>query len=303
MKYLIVTDHKKNDLRVSKSQRYLPGSKTLQIPGWLARFNFVPGYCHLVYLLTLFYKTDVIYSHDLFLSYACCWRNKSTYADLHEDFYSCYENNKYRVKFIKWFYRPERIWRMADTIRKLSIVIAPTEILVKKYGASLFYPNVGTPSPEIPEKTETPFPVIVYIGRIRRIIHLHRIKSSYTIHFISDHRTPQAKKILLKATIGLINGWKNDNSRLSLPNKLFTYMNYGICVVCPEWMEETAKIIKRYDCGYVVKSVNTELAAILQDKEEVKRKGKNGRLAAETEYNEDTLVKPFFERLHRISNP
>ena len=318
MKYLIITDHPKNDMRVSKSQRYL-NSVVLQIPSWLSRFYCFPGYCFIIYLLTFFYRFDRIYAHDLFCSYAGIKRRKYIIADLHENFHDCYNHARFRFRIMKWFCRSERIERMVDKIkRKADKIITVSKGLADIYQTEYFYPNIGNPTKEY-RKFDMSFNHVVFIGRNRDLefIKWHEITEYFYLIIMSnnvpkldvppnieviytgsnDSNDPVNRNWLQLAKIGLLPNRRNPQTAIASPNKLFTYMDYGLCVLCGSWMENVRDIISRYDCGLFSENIEHGLSALLRHKEIVIKFGCNGRQAILNEYNEEALIKPIFERL------
>jgi hypothetical protein len=297
MKYLILTDHPRNDLRVSMSQKYLD-SVTLQIPRWLARFFWIPGYCSLVYLLTFFYRFDRLYCHDLFLSYAGIKRGNLVFADLHENFHDCYNHSRFRFGFVKWFFRSARIEKMITKIRERAIIITVSRPLAKIYGTERYYPNVGMPRFKL-YKNDHLIPVIVFVGRDRGMdkIHWDKVKGNYLLRILPNDNDPENRIDLLSADIGIIPNQPSPQMAVCSPWKLFTYMNYGLCVVCGSWMENVRDIIQTYGCGVATSDIEGKLSFLLKHIDLAREIGEHGRDAVKREYNEEKMVKPLFGKL------
>jgi glycosyltransferase involved in cell wall biosynthesis len=97
---------------------------------------------------------------------------------------------------------------------------------------------------------------------------------------------------LLLATqsgVGLILYEDNVNNRVGLPNRLFEYMAAGIPVVV-ENFAELRSVVNKYECGVCVDSADPEMIArailrILNDREQAKNMGSNGRIAVQETIN------------------
>ncbi len=78
------------------------------------------------------------------------------------------------------------------------------------------------------------------------------------------------------------------NSRYSLPNKIFDYINAGIAVIASE-LPEIEAVINKYNCGLLVKSVNPQsirdVICLLRDEPGLLEKLKNNSLNAAPELN------------------
>lgn len=302
MKYLILSDHPINDLRVSKSQKYLPG-KTLQIPKIIAKFFWVPGYGFLIYLLTFLYKFDCLYAHDLFLSRAATMRNKPVYADLHENFYDCFHHSKFRLKIVGWFFRDARIYKMIEKVKDKATVITCTRPQADLYGTRFFYPNVGSGEIDLYKKHKRDS--IIFVGRNRGLenVNWKEVPRNHLI-IISDNTgfdvratylklsDPRVKHIYRTSTYGLLPNPANPHTRIASPNKLFTYMKNGLAVICADHMEEVVRIIDKYDCGYHAPTIEEAINKALTS--DPIQKCNNARMAVFEEYNERKLVRPVF---------
>ncbi|HPO15546.1 MAG TPA: glycosyltransferase [Candidatus Hydrogenedentes bacterium] len=80
------------------------------------------------------------------------------------------------------------------------------------------------------------------------------------------------------------------NHTLAMPHKLFDYMREMRPVIAPDFALEVAHIVKEADCGILVDVTNPPVIAeaivkLLQDPDEAKRLGENGRRLVETKYN------------------
>jgi len=288
MRYLILTDHpsKYNDLRVSKSQKYLVDSKTLYIPPMVAKFFWVPGYTWMVWLITLFYRFDALYCHDLFLSCAGVkrWRRKKVICDLHENFYDCFNHARFRFRFLKWFFRPARINRMIRKVKKHGTIVTVTKGIADMYGTDLYYPNVGVNSNE---SLGVMHKRLVFIGRdrgLKDVDHdIYHIKSECTV-------------FLKIRGIGLLPNPDNPQNNHASPNKLFCYMNSGMPVVCASHMREVVKVIDKYGCGYYEDTIDQAIKKAMDDPY-IGIKADNAKRAVIDEYNEENLVVPFFKSI------
>ena len=324
MKYLIITDHPRNDLRVSKSQKYLD-NVTLQIPPLMARFFWVPGYCSVVYLLTFFYRFDRIYAHDLFLSYAVIGRRKPVIADLHENFYDCYNHSRFRFRWLRWFFRTERITKMIKAVEHRSYqLIVSSRLSTEVYHTSLYYDNVQPPTVDL-QKIIVPERIVVFIGRNRDLesIDWLLIKQPFTLVVMSNNvprlNVPLNINViytgsnssysevnqywLQRAMIGLLPHRPSSHIKTCSPNKLFTYMDNGICVLYGSWMSNVHEIVSRYKCGYPVMvmggcmTIEGGLQWLLYREKEARQIGQNGRAAVMNEYNEQKIIELLFKDL------
>lgn len=317
MKYLIITDHPYNDIRVNKSQKYLD-NVTLQIPRWMGKFNWVPGYCFIVYLLTFFYKFDRIYTHDLWTSFAGIKRNKYIICDLHENYHDCFIHNSYKFQFLKWFFRQSRINRLLETvIKKADRAVVSSRLSTEVYPTSLYYDNVQSPS-EL-TKIYSDMPIVVFIGRNRFLekIEWYKIKYSFILIIMSEN-TPklsvpdnitvqytESNKTdseinqywLKRALIGLLPNLKSNHTYTCSPNKLFTYMDYECCVLYYSWMGNVDEIVRKYNCGLSTDNIADGLNYLLSHIDLTQDMARNGRKAVLESYNEETIIKPLFESL------
>lgn len=309
MKYLILSDHQKNDLRVSKSQVHLPG-KTMQIPKLMAKFFWVPGYGLLIYLLTFLYKFDCLYAHDLFLSRAAVMRNKPVYADLHENFYDCFNHSKFKYKFVKWFFRPTRIEKMISKIKKKATIVTVSKSLADIYQCNYFYPNVGDGSVSLHKKTHNDR--IFFVGRNRGLEHIDWnekpkcelivVSDNFPEINLPDHITLRVLKtgdlrIRSYAHVciyGLLPNKDCPQSEVASPNKLFTYMKYGMTPICADHMKEVVKVIDKYDCGYHAPTIEQAILKAFADTD-TSNKSMRAREAVFDHYNEKKLVEPVFD--------
>lgn len=318
MKYLIITDHPRNDIRVNKSQKYLD-NVTLQIPRLMAKFNWFPGYCYIVYLLTFFYKFDRIYTHDLWTSYAGIKRNKYTICDLHENYFDCFIHNTYKLKFMKWFFRQSRINKLLRiVIKKADRLVVSSRLSIEVYATNLYYDNVQTPS-EIP-KIYTGIPIVVFIGRNRFLekIEWYKIKHRFILVVMSNN-TPQLsvpdnitveytgsnstdneinQYWLKRALIGLLPNLKSYHTYTCSPNKLFTYMDYECCVLYHSWMGNVDEIVCKYNCGLATANIADGLIYLLDNIVLTQELAKNGRKAVLKSYNEETIIKSLFDEIN-----
>ena len=80
------------------------------------------------------------------------------------------------------------------------------------------------------------------------------------------------------------------NHILAMPHKLFDYMREGKPVIAPDFAVEVVKIVQEADCGLLVDTSTPEAIAgavttLLEDPEEARRLGENGRRAFEERYH------------------
>lgn len=80
------------------------------------------------------------------------------------------------------------------------------------------------------------------------------------------------------------------NHVYALPHKMFDYMLAGIPVIAPAFAEQVAEIITEVDCGILLdpsspQQVAAALERLVNDEEERKRLGRNGRRAVLERYN------------------
>lgn len=102
----------------------------------------------------------------------------------------------------------------------------------------------------------------------------------------------EVRDLLNHSLAGLVVLEENDAFKYSLPVKMFEYMSAGIPVICsnfPLWRE----IVEKHHCGICVNPSDVDEIAhaiqfLYENQEEAKRMGRNGRRAAETEYNWET---------------
>lgn len=92
------------------------------------------------------------------------------------------------------------------------------------------------------------------------------------------------------------------NSRYSLPNKIFDYINAGIAVVASE-LPEIEAVISRYNCGLTVKSVDprsiSDIICLLRDEPGLLERLKSNSVKAGRELNwenERRKVKEIYEK-------
>lgn len=317
MKYLIITDHPRNDIRVNKSQKYLD-NVTLQIPKLMAKFAWVPGYCFVVYLLTFFYKFDRIYTHDLWASYAGIKRRKYVICDLHENYYDCFTHSSYKFKFLKWFFRQSRINRMLKAvIKKADKLIVSSRLSTQVYPTNLYYDNVQSPS-EL-RKIYCGVPIVVFIGRNRFLekVKWHKIKyhillvimsentpklsvpDNITVEYTNSNKTdhPDNQYWLQRALIGLLPNRKSEHTYTCSPNKLFTYMDSECCILYHEWMGNVKEIVDKYSCGFATTDIADGLNYLLTYINFTQLLAINSKKAVLDSYNEESIIKPLFESL------
>lgn len=321
MRYLILTDHPLNDLRVSKSQKYLKDSKTLQVPSFLSKFFWIPGYPLLISLITYFYRFDALYCHDLFLSYAGIKRKgKKTYCDLHENFYDHFNHARFKYKFIGWFFRKKRIQKMLSRVIKDGVVITVSRGIADSYDTKYYYPNVSSPTLTIDIIKFRTYDknVFVFVGRNRELENIDWSIFSGSL-FIYSKDNIDCQKITDSANgridvtqykdfhgnfipingIGLLPNKYSLQSIDASPNKLFTYLNSGIPVVCSDYMREVVRVLDKYDCGYYAETIEKAMMLAIKDVDGLGEKAGNARKAV-FEYNEDNLVKPLFDQINKL---
>jgi len=318
MKYLIITDHPRNDIRVNKSQKHLD-NVTLQIPRLMAKFKWVSGYCFVVYLLTFFYKFDRIYTHDLWTSYAGVKRNKPVICDLHENYIDCFIHNTYKFKLLKWFFRPTRIYKMLRVITtKADKLVVSSRLSTQIYDTPYFYDNVQNPS--CLGKFNNYIPVVVFIGRNRYLekVNWRKIKHRFILVVMSENApklaTPDNIKVVYtgsnktgndtnqywldRASIGLLPNLQSNHTYTCSPNKLFAYMDKECCVLYHEWMGNVKEITDRYNCGYGTNDIAAGLDYLLGNMKLTQEFARNGRKAVLNSYNEESIIKPLFDEIN-----
>ncbi len=97
------------------------------------------------------------------------------------------------------------------------------------------------------------------------------------------------------------------NHTLAMPHKLFDYMRERRPVVAPGFAIEVARIVDEADCGRLADVAEPEAIAaaireLLEDPEEARRLGENGRGLVETKYNwqnDEAKLLAVFESLER----
>ena len=320
MRTLILTDHPRNDLRVSHSQRYIGNSVTLQVPKWLSKFQIFPGYPLIVYLMTLFYKFDRVYCHDLWMALAGIKTRKPVMSDLHEDFYDCYNHATFKYSFLKWFVRQKRMTRLIRKVQNGSgELITVSDGLARKYVAYNHYPNVQEKA--INYKIKTISPCLVYLGGMRKgrglddlAAAIPNIEHRCNIYLIGDnipfmqgselvdvYNVPSGHssidRIMRMACVGLLPNTDTPQNKYCSPNKLWLYMSHGMAVLARPWMVNVCDIITKYDCGHVNLGLAEGINEMITNPVWLDNMGKNGKLATALEYNAETLIKPILERL------
>ncbi len=101
----------------------------------------------------------------------------------------------------------------------------------------------------------------------------------------------QAFELLCRADVGLVVFQPGIlNHVYALPHKMFDYMAAGMAVVCPEFAEEIAPIVRESGCGVLVDPANArQLAAALDAlalaPDELRRMGERGQRAIRERYN------------------
>ena len=96
----------------------------------------------------------------------------------------------------------------------------------------------------------------------------------------------------------------NESKRLSLANKIFEYMAAGVPILTTD-LPENRRIVEQCDCGWLIPerepaAIAGHVRRILEDPDEMKRRGRNGRHWFEERYNweiESQQVVDVVERL------
>jgi len=88
----------------------------------------------------------------------------------------------------------------------------------------------------------------------------------------------------------------------SLPAKLFDYMAAGKPIISTN-LKDVGAIVKKFDCGLVAnewKEFELHLERLYHDRELAKKLGKNGRVAAEKNFNYELLGEGLFAKLVKM---
>ncbi|MBC7108187.1 MAG: glycosyltransferase family 4 protein [Methanomassiliicoccales archaeon] len=140
-------------------------------------------------------------------------------------------------------------------------------------------------------------------GSGRLADHLEKISQGFSnVEFLGYLPRKQLLDELKNADIALcLLDPKNKNNKIGTPNRLFEAMALGVPVIASEGTL-TGEIVKKYSCGLVIEwSEQNFLRAIntLRDPAVRKKLGANGRIAAEKEYNWESMK---FRLIHAYSS-
>lgn len=96
------------------------------------------------------------------------------------------------------------------------------------------------------------------------------------------------------------------NHVFACPNKLSQYMQAGLPVLANGDLDYVTEVISSYDCGVSYRSGEPDafaaiVDALTTDASERARLGENGRHAAATEYNWETLAEPYLHALQELA--
>jgi glycosyltransferase involved in cell wall biosynthesis len=118
---------------------------------------------------------------------------------------------------------------------------------------------------------------------------------------------PQRKLVfhLQNSDVFIIPRARNLATEPAFPTKFAEYLAIGKPLIVTG-VDETAELVKRYDCGFVCKpDVDSIAEAIMEAREtpfaRMNQMGKNGRRLAETEFDQKVLGKAYFQFLSRIT--
>lgn len=125
------------------------------------------------------------------------------------------------------------------------------------------------------------------------------------VQFLGRKKTEDAYKILAQESdFGIVTIFPTKNYINSYPTKLFEYMALELPVICSDFPLYRS-VVENEDCGLLVNPLNVReiceaIKFLLNNPEEAKRKGKNGRKAVEQKYNWKNEEKKLLEFYSRI---
>lgn len=96
---------------------------------------------------------------------------------------------------------------------------------------------------------------------------------------------------------------------LGMPHKMFDYMREGVPVIAPDYAVEIRHVVEEAQCGLLIdvtdpRAIAEAIIRLIQNPEEARRLGANGRRSVETRYNWETEEKKLlavFENLRAKS--
>lgn len=105
------------------------------------------------------------------------------------------------------------------------------------------------------------------------------------VFFKGQYQYEKIFDYLSRCDIGIMTYEINEFNQYTLHNKIFDYMMLGKAIIVSE-NKPLVNIINKYDCGWVLNE-NEDLFAFFKkiQKKEIIEKGKNGRLAFESDFN------------------
>lgn len=117
------------------------------------------------------------------------------------------------------------------------------------------------------------------------------ILNSENVDYRGIVNSVEIRKIYRSVDLGVYLLQPNNNSNVSLPNKLFDFMEASLPFIISD-LPEIKKAVQKYNCGFLVappdqKDISNILKGILNNKHSLSEMGKNGRFAVENEYNWD----------------
>ncbi len=329
--YLIVKHYKKESIN---------GVHIIPFPKFRNRFVRILFSPILMFIVSLKYKADIYHIHDpelliTLLLLKMFSRAKLIY-DIHEDVVSDIQSKTYMNKIIKKIIATFYSIIEKFTVKRIDFNITATPFIRDKFIQFNLnttdinnYPIID----ELKGKNNPKDSTICYIGNITEIRGLSNIIKSLEfvdaeLHLAGgyepiDYRDVLSKKkgwqkvkeygyinrekmreILLSSNAGLVLFEPEPNHINSQPNKLFEYMSASVPVICsnfPLWQE----IVQKNNCGILVNPENPKEIAkaiqyILDNKEEAKKMGQNGRKAVEEKYNWHNEEKKLFAVYQKI---
>lgn len=160
-------------------------------------------------------------------------------------------------------------------------------IMIKQRFQDILFVNVG----EIRGPT-------TYVASVQRSIDERNIRESFLVTGWVDRAT--IPRYLAGSCAGLILFQPlSYNAVIGLPNKLFDYMAAGVSVVASNF-PSIRKIVEEERCGLLVDptapdDIANKIVYLIQNPEEARTMGLNGRKAAEEKYNWDIMEERLLE--------
>lgn len=99
----------------------------------------------------------------------------------------------------------------------------------------------------------------------------------------------EVREIIKESRAGIVVYLPHPNCVHALPNKMFEYLEAEVPIICSDF-KDWKKILGEKDCckfvnPYDIKGINKAMRFFLENPEEARRMGKNGRRAIEDEFN------------------